>query len=160
MIDTHKLESVLPPVEKSLIVSLSVEAAFNLFTQGFSTWWPMVTHSVGLAETISCHVEEYVGGRVYEIQKDGSEVLWGTILAWEPPHRFIMSWHPGRDENTAQEVEVRFENEGEGTRLKLIHRGWETLGDEAQKTREGYVSGWDMVLGNYLNQMKTVIANP
>ena len=160
MIESNKPESVLPPVEKSLQVSLPVEAAFNLFTQGITTWWPLATHSVGLAEAESCHVEEHEGGRVYEIKKDGTEAPWGTVLAWEPPHRFMMSWHPGRDENTAQELEVRFETEGEGTRLELIHRGWEIFGDKAKETREGYVSGWDIVLGHYLTQMKAVSATP
>ncbi len=160
MIDANKPESVLPPVEKSIQVSLPVEAAFNLFTQGITTWWPLATKSVGQAEAESCHVEGHEGGRVYEIQKDGSEAPWGTVLAWEPPHRFMMSWHPGRDENTAQELEVRFETEGEGTRLELIHRGWEILGDKAKETREGYASGWDNVLGHYLTQMKAVAANP
>lgn len=160
MIEANKPESVLPPVEKSLQVSLPVKAAFNLFTHGLTTWWPLATHSTGQAEAESCHVEEHEGGRVYEIQKDGTEAPWGTVLAWEPPHRFMMSWHPGRDENTAQELEVRFETEGEGTRLELIHRGWEILGDEAKVTREGYVSGWDIVLGHYLTQMKVVAANP
>lgn len=159
MIDVNKAEDLIPPVEKSLRVSLPVEAAFKLFTQGLSTWWPMVTHSVGLADTESCHVEEHEGGRVYEIQKDGTEAPWGTVLAWEPPHRFMMSWHPGRDESTAQELEVLFETEGEGTRVELIHRGWEALGERAKETREGYVSGWDDVLGHYLTELKTVPAN-
>lgn len=158
MIDAKNPESVLPPVEKSLQVSLPVEAAFKLFTQGLTTWWPLGTHSVGEAETVSCHIEEHVGGRVYEIQKDGSEALWGTILAWEPPDRFKMTWHPGRDESTAQEIEVRFKKEGEGTRLELTHRGWEILGDKAKETRAGYVSGWDKVLGDYLIRVKAAAA--
>ena len=97
---------------------------------------------------------------MYEIQKDGTEAPWGTVLVWEPPHRFMMSWHPGRDENTAQELEVRFKSEGEGTRLELIHRGWEILGDMAEETRIGYDSGWDNVLEHYLTRMKALIANP
>ncbi len=157
--DAKKAESALPPVEKSLLVSLPVEAAFNLFTRDLTTWWPLATHSVSQAEAVSCHVEEHEGGRVYEIQEDGAEAPWGTVLAWEPPHRFMMSWHPGFDENAALELEVRFETEGEGTRLELIHRGWELLGEGAKETREGYVSGWDMVLGHYVTQMKSVAAN-
>lgn len=154
MIDAKNPESVLAPVEKSLQVSLPVEAAFKLFTQGLTTWWPLATHSVGGADTLSCYVEGRVGGRVYEIQKDGSEELWGTILAWEPPQRFVMSWHPGREESTAQEIEVRFHKEGEGTRLELIHRGWEILGDKAKEIRANYVSGWDKVLGHYTTRVK------
>ena len=157
--DAQHAENLVAPVEKTLQVPLSVEAAFNLFTRDLTTWWPLASHSVGLAEAKTCHVEEHEGGRVYEIQEDGTEAPWGTVLAWQPPHRFMMSWHPGRDATKAQELEVRFEAEGEGTRLELIHRGWELLGEAAQETRDSYVSGWDIVLGHYVTQMKAVAAD-
>ena len=148
MIDANKPASVLPPVEKSIQVALPVEAAFNLFTQGFTTWWPLAAFSVGAADAVSCHIEEHEGGRVYEIDKDGTESPWGVVLAWEPPHRFMMSWHPGREEDTAQELEVLFEAEGDGTRLEVSHRGWEVLGEKGAEFREGYVTGWEIVLGH------------
>lgn len=161
MIDANKPGFTIPPVEKSIQVALPLEEAFNLFTTGLSSWWPLAIHAVRQDDddVVSCKIEEHEGGRVYEIHKDGSEATWGTVLAWEPPQRFMMSWHPGRDENTAQELEVLFEAEGEGTRLELIHRGWEILGEEAEKTREGYITGWDDVLGHYLTQIESVAAS-
>ncbi|MCH7664038.1 MAG: hypothetical protein IH859_09260 [Chloroflexi bacterium] len=70
----------------------------------------------------------------------------------------MMSWHPGRGEETAQELEILFEADGDSTRLELIHRDWKILGDKAAETREGYITGWDIVLGHYLTQIESVAA--
>ena len=53
MIDANKPATVIPPVEKSIQVALPVEAAFKLFTQGLSTWWPLAAFSVGGGDAVS-----------------------------------------------------------------------------------------------------------
>jgi uncharacterized protein YndB with AHSA1/START domain len=140
---------VLPPVEKSITVGIPVEAAFRLFTDGIHTWWPLASHSVGEERAESCVLEGRRGGRLYEVLQDGSEADWGEVLAWEPPRRFVTTWHPGRESATAQELEVVFTAEGDGTRVDLTHRNWELVGGKAEEMRRGYVKGWDYVLGFY-----------
>jgi hypothetical protein len=152
MIKEQLSESVLPAVKKSVTVGLPVEEAFRLFTSKMHTWWPLATHSIGEEKTETCILEEKEGGRLYEILKDGSEKEWGTILVWEPPRRFVTSWHPGRESSTAQEVEIVFTAEGRGTRLDLSHRNWELLGVKAKETRDNYGQGWDYVLGLYVDE--------
>jgi hypothetical protein len=154
MIEEKKSEVVLPAVKKSITVSLSVEDAFRLFTEGIHTWWPLASHSIGEEDAESCALEEKEGGRLYEVLKDGTQRDWGKILVWEPPRRFVTSWHPGRESSTAQEVEVVFTAESNGTRVDLSHRNWELLGIKATVMREGYVEGWDFVLGLYVDQAK------
>ena len=68
---------------------------------------------------------------------------------WEPPSRVGYTWHPGRGEETAQEVEVTFTPEGDGTRVDIRHWGWEKLGDRLDETIASYNEGWDMVLAVY-----------
>ncbi len=145
----------IAPVKKSIRVNLPVEAAFRLFTEGIATWWPFKTHSVGEEKVETCAFEGKVGGRLYEIQADGSEVDWGRVLAWNPPQRVVFSWYPGRSEDTAQEVEVKFTAVAGGTQVVLVHRDWELLEERAQKTRDGYDRGWDYVLGQYIVQAGT-----
>ena len=152
MISEKISESVVPAVEKSVTVGLPVEEAFRLFTSKIHTWWPLATHSIGEENAESCVMEEKEGGRFYEILKDGSQKEWGTVLVWEPPRRFITSWHPGRESSTAQELEVIFTAEGQGTRLDLSHRNWELLGVDAEETRNNYVRGWEYVLGLYIEE--------
>ena len=154
MIEEQMSESVLPAVKKSVTVSLAVEDAFRLFTEGIHTWWPLASHSIGEEDAETCVLEEKEGGRLYEVLKDGTQRDWGKILVWEPPHRFVTSWHPGRGNSTAQEVEVVFTAESNVTRVDLKHRNWEQLGIQAKATRNGYVEGWDYVLSLYVDQAK------
>lgn len=98
-------------------------------------------------EARGCVFEARLGGEIYEIAKNGKRVAWGKVVAWEPPHRFVMSWHPGRAAATAQEVELRFVAVKEGTRVELEHRDWEKLGAKATEERGNYQNGWAVVFG-------------
>ena len=78
-----------------------------------------------LAESRS--VEPRVGGRIYEKGPGERQIIWGTVLAWGPYRRLVFSWHPGREVDSAQEVEILFEAHEGGTRIDLRHRGWDTV---------------------------------
>jgi hypothetical protein len=135
-----------------LKVDLPIEAAFRLFTDGINRWWPLLTHSVGEEQAETCYFEGWVGGRIYEVMKDGNQAEWGRVLVWEPPVRVTFSWHPGREAQTAQQVTVTFSEVPGGALLDLVHSGWETLGESAQAIWENYQTGWDFVLGKYASQ--------
>lgn len=151
MYDSSTVQETILPVTKSFVVKLPAAAAFRLFTSDIGRWWPLRTHSVFEGAAITCAVEDQVGGRIYEVHSDGRQAEWGRILAWEPPYRLVCSWHPGRDPDTAQELEVTFQDEAHGTRVTLIHAGWERLGDQGAASRMGYDDGWDGVLQLYID---------
>jgi uncharacterized protein YndB with AHSA1/START domain len=136
-------------VEKSVTVSVPVERAFEVFTAEIGTWWPLRTHAVDTERSETVVMEGRVGGRLYERTPPGEEHVWGTLVAWEPPNRIVYSWHPGRGEETAQEVEITFGPEGEGTRVDIRHYGWERLGDRLEETIASYNEGWDKVIAVY-----------
>src|SRR5215213_10303126 len=102
-------------ITKSVIVRQTAEEAFELFTTGIARWWPVKTHSVAQDNADTVVLEPREGGRFYERTRDGDEHLWGTVTAWEPPRRLACTWHPGRDEETGQEIELLFEAHDEGT---------------------------------------------
>ena len=95
-------------------------------------------------------VEGRVGGRCYTEQIDGTECDWGTVLQWDPPHRFVMAWQITHewgfepDIARASEVEVRFIAEGENTTLvELEHRLFERMGAEGgTKMHDAVDRGW------------------
>jgi len=145
--DAEAAQSSLPPIEMSVNVACGADHAFHLFTEGLDTWWPLATHSCGRAEAASCVFEPEVGGRLYERLQDGQEHTWGHVLVFEPPHRVVFTWHPGRPPETAQEVELRFIPAGEQTRVELVHRGWERFGEGAAEMHGEYITGWGFVLG-------------
>jgi uncharacterized protein YndB with AHSA1/START domain len=154
--DYFEQETRIEPVRKQLMVGLPVEAAFKLFTEGMGRWWPLMTHSVGEEQAETCFLEGWVGGRIVEVLKDGSQSEWGRVLTWEPHQQVSFQWYPGREPDTAQVVRVTFSEIPTGTLVELVHVGWETLGDKAQATRDGYETGWDYVLAKYAAQ----VSNP
>ena len=143
---------VLPPIGKAVTVKATPERAFARFTQEMASWWPLRSHSVGEANAESVRMEGRVGGRIVERTRSGVEYVWGTIDAWEPPHRVAFSWHPGEDPERATHVEVRFSAVGAHTRVELTHRGFERLGPKGSRIRRAYPIGWAYVLGLYADR--------
>jgi uncharacterized protein YndB with AHSA1/START domain len=109
-------------VAVSVTVARPAAEAFDLFTAGIDRWWPRSAYSISEARTARCVLECFAGGAVYEVRDDGARFAWGQVLAFERPRRLLLSWHPGRPPEQAQEVEVRFHEEGEGTRVSLEPR--------------------------------------
>ncbi|MGE0439720.1 MAG: SRPBCC domain-containing protein [Gemmatimonadales bacterium] len=136
----------IPPVRRSIVVPWPPEAAFRRFTQEIGTWWPSRTHSVGGKVVKAVVFEGRLGGRIYEEHTDGRRFQWGEVTVWEPPARVRFTWHPSRSPDTAQDVELTFRAEGPGTRLELVHTGWENLGALGPKAAKGYGIGWRYVL--------------
>jgi uncharacterized protein YndB with AHSA1/START domain len=137
-------------VRKVVTVNCSVENAFRVFTEELAEWWPHKSHSVEEENVETVIFECRLGGRFYERAVNGTEHTWGTIRVWDPPNRVVYSWHPGRGEETAQEVELPFPPDGEATRVALVHTGWEVLGDGMAEVVASYETGWDTVLGCYV----------
>lgn len=141
----------------SVTVSATPERAFDVFTHGFATWWPLDSHHIGEQDAVDVVIEPRPGGRWYEKAADGSECDWGFVTAYEPPHRLLLAWHLNPDWDFdpepahATEVEVTFEPDGDRTVVTLEHRGFEVLGERGPEVRD-YVSrpgGWVDLLRTY-----------
>ena len=140
---------IYSPVRKIVSVKATPERAFRRFTAEIARWWPLASHSVGEANAETVTMDDRVGGRIVERIRGGKEAVWGTITAWDPPHRVAFTWHPGDEPARAQDVDVRFVQVGDWTRVELEHSGFERLGADARKARKGYPIGWAYVLGLY-----------
>jgi uncharacterized protein YndB with AHSA1/START domain len=138
-------------VRKSVIVNCRPEDAFELFTAGLAGWWPFESHSTSDERPEAVVFEPREGGRVYDRLASGQENEWATVTAWEPPSRLAVDWHVTAGTPSTQ-LEVRFTAEGDGTRVDLIHGGWERYGDEAAESFGSYNGGWDKVLGRYVEK--------
>jgi uncharacterized protein YndB with AHSA1/START domain len=126
-------------VRKTITVNAPVEHVFAVFTGKQDSWWPR-PHHIGTCEQFTAVLEPRVGGRWYERGDDGSECNWGRVLAWEPPHRVVLSWDINADwkydPGLGTEVEVKFYAESaERTRVELEHRKLERFGDRAEMMR-------------------------
>ena len=136
-------------VNKSITLACAPERAFVTFTEGIASWWPLATHSLGKERALTAVMEGRVGGRLYEVWDDGTERPWGTLVDWDPPRRVAISWKVNPDAAAPTDLEVRFEPEGDGTRVELEHRGWARLGAQGAEAHANYHGGWDVVLGAY-----------
>jgi uncharacterized protein YndB with AHSA1/START domain len=142
---------VIEVVRKTVTVDCAVEEAFRVFTADAISWWPIDSHSIH--QTVSEIVfEPREGGAVYEIAESGERGHWATVLEWDPPARLVLEWNILNAEDSPTEVEVRFLPDGSGTRVELEHRGWERIGEGAEK-RANYDTGWDFVLGRYVDRV-------
>lgn len=146
----------IEPVRRTVEVGCPAAEAFRLFTDDIDTWWPLASHSIGEGKAVSCVFERGAGGRIFETHRDESVHLWGTVTIWDPPRRLVFTWHPGRDEESAQEVEIRFIDCRTGTRVELEHRRWETLGERAREVRGGYATGWIPVLERFVSRATSI----
>ncbi len=145
------------PVIRELTVAAPIATCFDLFVDGFATWWPPEYH-LGDRTVVDFRVESTVGGRLYDVDTDGHENHWGTVLALEPPTRFVFAWHIQGDwtidlDPTRQsEVEVTFtELDPERTAVRLEHRHLDRHGASASGVRAGIDSpgGWTAALDRF-----------
>ena len=146
--------AAVEPVHKERCLPLPIEAAFASFTAGLTEWWPLDRHALAGEDAVAIRLEAAVGGRMLESTPDGAEHTWAEVLAWEPPTRVLLSWHPTTGLEGATTLEVRFESAGDGCRLRLEHRDWEALDADlgtglGAAMRAGYDRGWDAVLAQF-----------
>ena len=134
-------------LRKTARVPLSKDRAYALFVHRMASWWPLDTHKVSDQTPRACFFEDRPGGRIYEVDVDGTEHLWGTVTAASPPDEVAFTWHPGGSPETAQSVVIHFMSDAEGTVIELEQSGWELLGEKADQVRASYDTGWDYVLG-------------
>lgn len=138
------------PVRKSITVKASPEHAFRVFTDDMDSWWPR-DHHIGKSPMKRVVVEPRVGGRCYTEQQDGTDCDWGSVLAWNPPKRFVMAWRITNkweyehDLGKSSEVEVTFTPLGNGsTRVDLEHRHLSRhgAGFEGMRSAVDSPNGW------------------
>ena len=147
-----EIETALEPIVKTLELQAPVEKAFHHFTENIHLWWPMARHSLSQDDAVHVVFEGGAGGRLYEVDKDGREREWGRVLEWDAPRRAVFSWVLEAPEKQT-EVEIQFtEGKAGGAVLTLIHRGWENRPDGAE-WRGHYHTGWDGVLGRYVESL-------
>lgn len=144
-------------IRHSVVVDAPIEKAFKVFTEDFGRFKPPEHNLLGveIAETV---FEARVGGLLYDRGVDGSECRWARILAYEPPHRVVISWDISpywqieTDQDKTSEVEVRFIAQTPGrTQVELEHRNLHRHGEGWEGVREGVDGdqGWPLYLRRY-----------
>jgi activator of Hsp90 ATPase-like protein len=136
----------LDPLRLSYRIDCPPDHAFDVWTTRLSAWWPR-SHTTSGDPDATVTLEPRLGGRIFERTTDGREIDWGEITVWEPAERVEYVWHIGRTRADATDVSVAFVDTGDGgTRLEIVHSGWERLGAEGAEWRRANTAGWDSML--------------
>ena len=127
-------------VTKTVRVNAPLAVAFEVFVG--QQWWPVDTHHLAEPHGSEVVLEPFPGGRWYERAADGTETDWGTVLAWQPPHRLLLTWQVSaqwryeEDPGRGSQIEVTFTPDGpHATRLDFTHRHLERYGQETERMR-------------------------
>ena len=76
-------------VRLDITVDVPQDKAFRVFTEQFDKIKPREHNMLG-APIVETVFEPRVGGHVYDRGEDGAECRWARVLAFEPPHRFVI----------------------------------------------------------------------
>lgn len=137
-------------VERATRVRCSVEHAFETFVGKLDRWWPAGHRRFQRSEF---HLEAHEGGRFFERSDGGEEAPWGKVVTFDRPHRLVLRWFPGAIDRPT-EVEVRFEPDGDHTRVAVTHSaGTSGLGDEWPERARLFERGWDTVLPAFADHL-------
>jgi hypothetical protein len=140
---------MIEPLRLTFEVDCPLERAFTLWTERISTWWP-ADHTASGDAGSTVVLEPGLGGRLFERTPEGEEIPWGEVTLWEPPHRLGYLWHLRAERADATDVEIAFVARPDGTtRVEVVHRGWERLGDRGAPWRARNERGWSTLIPHY-----------
>jgi uncharacterized protein YndB with AHSA1/START domain len=134
------------PIRQSVHVDCPIEETFRLFTEGFGDWWPLAPSSPRRDAAETCLMEPGVGGRILERTTSGKERDWGSVIEWDPPEHVSFTWAPDGIDEGRSIVDVQFSIEADGTRVTLIHTGWQAAGVAVSAVHTGYPAVWRKLL--------------
>jgi uncharacterized protein YndB with AHSA1/START domain len=149
-------------VHLQIVVEAPIERAFRVFTEEFDRIKPR-EHNLLRVEITETIFEPRVGGHVYDRGVDGSECRWARVLAYEPPHRLVISWDISpqwqieTNPDHTSEVEIRFIAEGSNrTRVELEHRHLDRHGHGWQAERDAVRNegGWPLYFQRFSDLLK------
>jgi uncharacterized protein YndB with AHSA1/START domain len=136
------------PIRQALMIEADQERTFQMFARRLAAWWPVETLSSTPGKASDVRVEEWAGGRIYEI-RHGGEHNWGQVTSWNPPKSFSFTWKiiPGRE---FTEVDVLFQKLAPAlTRVVIVHHGWESLSTALFDRYAKYAGGWALALRRF-----------
>lgn len=122
------------PILKETRIAASPETVFRFLVDPLR-----MTRWLGVA----AEIDPRPGGSI-RIDVNGRDVVVGEIVAIDPPRRIVFTWGWEREDSAtppgSTTVEIRLEPDGDGTRLRLEHRGL------PPDVREPHAAGWEHYL--------------
>ncbi|KRE94634.1 hypothetical protein ASG76_09465 [Nocardioides sp. Soil774] len=132
----------LEPIVAEVTVPVTPTEAFVGFTAQMGEWWdPMLTPDPPTFSSIAIDPD----GPVETVHDDDQRYTWGRVDGWDPLGHLVMEFWLGHDQAEPTRLDVRFTEEGTGTRVRLVHSDW---ADGSEQVRAKYTH-WDDLLARY-----------
>ncbi|GAA2079373.1 hypothetical protein GCM10009780_15600 [Actinomadura alba] len=140
----------LEPIRHALMIEADQERTFHMFVRRLAAWWPMETRAITSGTDMDeLRVEEWVGGRIYQVHDLGGEHDWGHVTSWNPPDSFSFTWKIVPDPEFT-EVDLHFRRLGPVlTRVVVEHHGWERMSTALLDRYTKYAGGWQAALRRF-----------
>lgn len=132
-------------IVNSVLLDMDITRAFALVTGRISDWWPTERRHTG---DRSSTIFLLASGRFYERASDGREVELGKVTLWNEPTVIVLDFYIATGPDHPTEVEIRFETEGERTRVTVIHRPKPESAHLWDERSPRYAASWAIVLAS------------
>lgn len=121
--------------------------------------WQVMTSAEGIRQWLGPSLYEPRQGApiTFDVRHDGKQYrMFGEVVTFDPPRELAFTW-------TEQEIgdepwpvlTLTLTPEGSGTRVRLVHSGFERLpANIAQAQVDSYVAGWAVLV-----ELKTLVEN-
>ncbi|WP_417670667.1 SRPBCC domain-containing protein [Roseibium sp.] len=127
---------------------------FALLVDHPETWWQPIGPDEYSEDAETVTITPYSGGVCDQTAKDGTRLVWGTVLSIEAPLYLRLAWQltsQGEaiaDPAASSRVMMTLRGAGEGTRLEVVHSDFIRHGEDAQACRDFMCSenGWPLLL--------------
>jgi Activator of Hsp90 ATPase homolog 1-like protein len=132
----------LEPIRHALMIEADQDRTFHAFVRRLGAWWPIQERVVTPRKSGELRVEEWLGGRIYQVGDPDGEYDFGRVTLWKPPDAFSFTWavSPGLE---FTEVDLLFQRLGPAlTRVVVAHHGWERLSSALLDSYTSHVGGW------------------
>ena len=122
--------------------------------------WQVLTEEGMVEQWLGCMGYKAEIGTIFYMQQDPAKRAGGDtsgathceLLALDPPRHMVFSWYYPDMPKT--EVLITLEAAGVGTRVALVHTGWDQYdGDQIKAIRDALAGGWG---SHVLPQLKRV----
>ena len=132
-------------VEYTILIEARPERVWQALTSDIASWWKPA-YLRDAERTRGMVIEPQVGGRLMEAWGDqGAGYLIGHVVEWLPPQRFACTWMEKDWAGVVTFVSIELSPDGQSTRVRLLHEGFERLADGANQ-RAGFAQGWGDLL--------------
>ena len=139
-------------VERALDLPVPPARAWQAWVRDIHHWWTKPYYNDGKLVT-GLSFEQRLGGVFVENWGEEAGFLVGRIVEWLPPQRLSYTWMEAGWRGAETLVRLTFSPIPSGTRLALVHEGFERLA-EPEKLRQGYQFGVNELTERFLQYLQ------